>query len=285
VEHLAGLNSAQREAVMTTEGPLLILAGAGAGKTRVIVHRIAELIRKGISPERILAVTFTNKAAGEMRERVQQAVREERGPFVSTFHSLGLTIIKEHYRLLGFKRFPVIYDRADSLRAMKDALKVMGAGETLTAPVALAVMSRAKGEGQNAAAYAESAENPRERLIAAAWQAYELSLAKEQALDFDDLLLRAVIFLRANEDARQTYLARWPYVHIDEYQDTNAVQAQLADLLVGPARHICAVGDIDQTIYGWRGAQISNILSFEKKFPGAKIVLLEEARQKLIYKK
>ncbi len=270
------LNDAQKEAVLHTEGPLLILAGAGAGKTRVIAHRILQLVLQGIAPERILAITFTNKAAGEMRERVTQLLKAERSPFVSTFHSLGLSIIKENYRLLGFRRFPVIYDRADSLRSMKEALKSLGADETLTPGAVLAAVSRSKGEGITGEAFAESTENSRERLIAAAWLAYDRTLAKDQALDFDDLLLRANNFLRANEAIKKQYQERWPYLHIDEYQDTNVVQASLAEQLVGPQKNICVVGDIDQTIYGWRGAQIANILSFEKKFPGARAVMLEQ---------
>ncbi|MEK7612728.1 MAG: UvrD-helicase domain-containing protein [Patescibacteria group bacterium] len=270
------LNDAQKEAVLHTEGPLLILAGAGAGKTRVIAHRILQLVLQGIAPERILAITFTNKAAGEMRERVTQLLKAERSPFVSTFHSLGLSIIKENYRLLGFRRFPVIYDRADSLRSMKEALKSLGADETLTPGAVLAAVSRSKGEGITGEAFAESTENSPERLIAAAWLAYDRTLAKDQALDFDDLLLRANNFLRANEAIKKQYQERWPYLHIDEYQDTNVVQASLAEQLVGPQKNICVVGDIDQTIYGWRGAQIANILSFEKKFPGARAVMLEQ---------
>ncbi|MBX4192179.1 UvrD-helicase domain-containing protein [Candidatus Parcubacteria bacterium] len=269
------LNSAQQEAVSHTEGPLLILAGAGAGKTRVIVQRILEIIHKGVAPEQILAITFTNKAAGEMRERIKHHLTDGHVPFVSTFHSLGLTIIKENYRLFGFKRFPAIYDRADSLRTIKEALKSTGA-ESLSPGAVLGAISRMKGEGIMAEEFEVSAETSRDRTIAAVWRAYDQALTKDQALDFDDLLLRATRFLQSNEEVRTRYQTRWPYMHIDEYQDTNAVQAKLAELLISPQKNICAVGDIDQTIYGWRGAQIANILSFEKKFPGAKIVLLEE---------
>ncbi len=269
----AKLNAAQEEAVRHNKGPLLILAGAGAGKTRVLTHRIAELVRQGVAPEQILAITFTNKAAGEMRERVRTLIPNGK-PFVSTFHSLGLFIIKEHYRDFGFKRFPAVYDRADSLRTMKEALKSAGLADFAPAS-ALAAMSRAKGEGIGIEEYTKDA-GPRERMIAAAWRIYEDTLRKEQALDFDDLLLRASIFLRQHESVRRKYQERWPYLHIDEYQDTNTVQAQLAEALVGIENNVCAVGDIDQTIYGWRGAQIANILSFDKKFPGATVIVLEE---------
>lgn len=295
MEHLKGLNEAQKEAVLYTEGPLLVLAGAGAGKTRVITHRILEIVRKGTAPEHILAITFTNKAAGEMRERALRLLEDagavprfaagHRGdaarrtaptsPFISTFHSLGLTIIKENAKLLGFKRTPAIYDRADSLRAIKEALKSLGL-EDIEPRAALSLISRNKGEGRSVSEFGEITENPRERSLAAVWLTYERALAADQALDFDDLLLRAVTFLKANPERRALYQKRWPYVHIDEYQDTNHIQAQMAELLVGEKRNICAVGDIDQTIYGWRGAQIANILSFEKTFPGGKVVVLEE---------
>jgi DNA helicase-2/ATP-dependent DNA helicase PcrA len=274
--HLDGLNDAQKEAVLTTQGPLLVLAGAGAGKTRVIVHRMLEIVRSGVAPEQILAITFTNKAAGEMRERAYKLINERTTPFVSTFHSLGLSILKENFRALGMKRRPAIYDRADSLRAMKEALKSLGADNEVEPRAALGAVSRQKGDGVTVGEYAEAAQNHRERTIAAAWLKYEKILADDSALDFDDLLVRAERFLRQNDEVRLAYQRRWPYIHIDEYQDTNEIQARLAELLVGPDHNICAVGDIDQTIYGWRGAQIANILSFDKKFPSVRIVTLEE---------
>jgi DNA helicase II / ATP-dependent DNA helicase PcrA len=265
----APLNTAQQEAVLTTDGPLLVLAGAGAGKTKVIAERIAQIVRQGIAPNEVLAITFTNKAAGEMRERITPGV------FVSTFHVLGLTIIKENYRLLGLKGFPAIYDRADSMREMKAALKAVGA-EDIEPRAALGIASRQKGSGVPAGEYAESAQTPYERSIGLAWLKYEAALRKDGAMDFDDLLLRAFEIVRDHQAVRERYQKRWRYIHIDEYQDTNVVQAMMASHLVGPGRNICAVGDIDQTIYGWRGAEIANILAFEKKYPGAKVVLLEQ---------
>lgn len=280
----SGLNSAQQEAVLATEGPLLVLAGAGAGKTRVITERIKQIIKGGTPPERILAITFTNKAAAEMRERIQQGLPLlsgskgspwRGGPHVSTFHSLGLLIIKEHYKLLGYKRRPTIYDRADSLREMKKALKEVGA-EEVEARTALGAASKQKGEGINADEFSQGAQTHWERTIAAAWLKYEHALHHDSALDFDDLLLRAVEVLDKHTEVRRMYQERWRYIHIDEYQDTNFIQARLAELLVGPERNICAVGDIDQTIYSWRGAQIANLLQFERQYPGAKAVVLEE---------
>lgn len=279
------LNNAQQEAVLTTDGPLLVLAGAGAGKTRVITERIAQIIKGGAHPEQILAITFTNKAAAEMRERVAArlgvaphsgAGRVPHGvPFVSTFHSLGLAMLKEHGTLLGYKRRPTIYDRSDSLREIKRALKELGA-EELEARTALGIASRHKGEGTSADAFAQSASNPFERTVAAAWQRYERALKADNAVDFDDLLVRAVELLEKFPEVRKAYQTRWQYLHIDEYQDTNFIQARLADLLVGEAKNICAVGDIDQTIYSWRGAQIVNLLKFEERYPGAKVVILEQ---------
>ncbi len=255
----------------------MVLAGAGAGKTRVIVERIRQIIKGGVAPEAILAITFTNKAAEEMRSRVGAGPvwAAEGGPFVSTFHSLGLTLIKENFRLLGLKRHPAIYDRADSLREMKRALKEAGA-EEIDARSALGAASRAKGEGIGVGEFAAGATSPYERHIARAWELYEKALQKDGALDFDDLLVRAVELLQNNQSIREAYRRRWLYIHIDEYQDTNHIQAELAGLLVGPAKNVCAVGDIDQTIYSWRGAQIANLLKFEERYPGAKTILLEE---------
>ena len=254
---------------MAIDGPLLVLAGAGAGKTRVIAERIKEIIRRGAEPASILAITFTNKAAGEMRSRIGQ------GPFVSTFHSLGLTLIKENPKLLGYKRTPSIYDRSDSLSEMKRTLKALGADD-IEPRLALAVASRQKGEGVGAQEFAAGAVLPRDRHIAAAWLRYEEALRADNAVDFDDLLVKAVELLERNPEIRKKYQDRWKYLHIDEYQDTNAIQARLAHLLVGPECNVCAVGDIDQTIYGWRGAKIENILSFETQYPGAKVVTLEQ---------
>jgi len=272
----AKLNAQQQKAVESIAGPLLVLAGAGAGKTRVIAERIRAIIRRGVEPESILAITFTNKAAAEMRSRIAASFARDQGsgPFVSTFHSLGLTLIKENAKLLGLKRAPVIYDRADSLREIKRALKAAGA-EDIEPRVALSVASRNKGEGVTAGEYAEAAMSWRDKHIAHAWLKYEAALREEGALDFDDLLLRAVQLLEKYPGVREQCQRRWRYLHVDEYQDTNRIQARLAELLVGPEKNICVVGDVDQTIYGWRGAQIENMLQFEKKF-GAEVVVLEE---------
>ncbi len=300
MSHTDRLNPAQREAVLCTEGPLLVLAGAGAGKTRVIAHRILEIVQRGTEPEHVLAITFTNKAAGEMRERVVGLLREQGAlppdatshsrhaqksmpgffgragePFVSTFHSLGLLVLKENYKELGYKRTPAIYDRTDSMREIKAAMKQLGI-EDMEPRTVLGVISKTKGQGIALEEFIEKGENFRDRAVASVWNLYDQALRKDAAVDFDDLLLRSMRFLEINAEARVRYQARWTHIHIDEYQDTNRVQAQMAHLLVGPARNICAVGDIDQTIYGWRGAEIANIIQFERTYPGAKVVLLEE---------
>ena len=284
----AGLNLQQREATLATEGPLLVLAGAGAGKTKVIAHRILEIIRRGAAPTEVLAITFTNKAASEMRARVRSLLSKHQGfplgsplkgnpwsggPLVSTFHSLGLMLIKENYRLLGLKRHPTVYDRADSLREVKRALKE--AGEEFEPRSVLGTLSKQKGAGVGVEEYREQARTPYERAVAVLWERYERALQRDGAMDFDDLLLRAVQLLERPE-VRTQYRRRWRYLLIDEYQDTNLLQARMAELLVGEEQNVCAVGDIDQTIYSWRGAQIENLLQFEHKYRGAKTVVLEE---------
>lgn len=286
MKHLDGLNDAQKEAVLHTEGPLLVLAGAGAGKTRVITHRILEIIRKGAAPQSILAVTFTNKAAKEMRERTRTLlsespeisfpVREYDMPLVTTFHSLGLLIIKEHAKRLGLTRTPAIFDRSDSMRAIKEAMKEVGVSTEEFEPRSmLSRISREKGNGTSLSQYMDAVGNGQDA-ISRVWERYEAILRDEKAVDFDDLLLRATRLLRDDAPVREAYQKRFQYLLIDEYQDTNRVQNEMAEHLTGPARNICAVGDIDQNIYSWRGAELQHILSFDKKYPGAKIVLLEE---------
>ncbi|MBI5134580.1 MAG: UvrD-helicase domain-containing protein [Candidatus Taylorbacteria bacterium] len=288
MNHLDSLNEKQRQAVLKTDGPLLILAGAGAGKTKTITYRILHLIRQGIAPNSILAITFTNKAAKEMRERVWKLLSEDKSlnapisfeerPFVSTFHSLGVHIIKENAQRLGLTRHFTIFDRSDSRRAVKDAIVELGLDPKQYEPnTILSIISREKGNSTDIHRFAESVGNDYMReVVHSVWQKYEASLRKEKALDFDDLLLKAAELLEKNEDIRARYQDRWRYVHIDEYQDTNKVQYKMARLISGGHKNICVVGDVDQNIYSWRGADIKNILSFEKDYPGATMVVLEE---------
>lgn len=280
------LNERQREVVLTTDGALLVLAGAGSGKTRVITHRIIHLIEKGIAPERILAVTFTNKAAREMRERVHTLISEHASaaraaydglPLLTTFHSLGVRILREQHERLGLRRHFTIYDRSDSNRAIKAALEYAGYSPKQFEPRRiLGIISRAKGDALSRLAFGGSTRSYPEEVAAVAWEKYEHILKEEQALDFDDLLLKTLQLLEDHHDIREHYRARFRYLHIDEYQDTNRVQYEIARIIAGEPANICAVGDGDQNIYSWRGADASNIMQFERHFPGARVILLEE---------
>lgn len=284
--HLLGLNEAQRQAVTTTEGPLLVLAGAGSGKTRVITHRIVHLILNGVAPYTILAVTFTNKAASEMRERVIALIAEHGGaaraaqegtPLVTTFHSLGVRLLREHHTTLNLKKHFVIYDRADSVKAIKQAIEKAGYSPKQFEPrTILATISRAKGDALSRGEFLESASSYPQKVAAEVWQHYEELLRNDSALDFDDLLLKTMNLLKAHPVVREVLQNRYSYIHVDEYQDTNKVQFEIVKLLAGEASNVCAVGDVDQNIYSWRGANIENVLKFEKQFPGAQTVFLEE---------
>jgi DNA helicase-2/ATP-dependent DNA helicase PcrA len=286
VDHLKELNEKQKEAVLYTDGPLLVLAGAGSGKTRVITHRIVHLIENGVAPHNILAVTFTNKAAREMRERVDELIKKrapsaradiDSHPVVSTFHSLGVRILREHYGVLGLRRHFVIYDRGDSNRAIKKALETAGYGTKQFEPrKILSMISHAKGNALTRTEFVESARTFPERVAAEVWEHYDNALREDGALDFDDLLLKTLTLLKSNPHILKEYQNRFRYIHVDEYQDTNKVQYELVRLLAGEGKNVCVVGDVDQNIYSWRGANIKNILQFERHFPNTKIVLLEE---------
>lgn len=286
------LNSAQQQAVEHAEGPLMILAGAGAGKTRVITHRMVHLIKQGTPPDAILALTFTNKAAREMRERVEALINADKDinrpvsaqatgmplPFVSTFHALGVWLLRKHARELGLSRHFTIFDRADSMRAIKQAIKALGLDPKQIEPRSiLSTISRQKGEGVSASEYQADIGDTWNHTVGRVWQEYDRRLNEEGALDFDDLLLHTYRLLRDNEHARRACHARWTHVHIDEYQDTNGIQFALTQLLVSATHNnICVVGDIDQTIYTWRGAHLENLLSFEDTFPNTTVIVLEE---------
>src|SRR3989304_1943195 len=268
------------------KGPILIVAGAGAGKTKTITHRIVNLIKNGVSPERILAVTFTNKAAKEMRERViaeieknaQMTQEQDNIPFVSTFHSLGVYIIKENARILGLTKYFTILDESDSTSLVKEALKEIDIDPKMYDPKKIKnIISREKGKFIHLADYTETnSNNTLGKIVAQVWNLYEKKKEKENSLDFDDLLLKATKLLKDNAEIRKIYQEKWEYIHIDEYQDTNEVQYLMSKLLSENNKNICVVGDADQNIYSWRGANLKNILSFEKDYPDAKIVLLEQ---------
>ena len=284
-EFLSQLNEQQREAVLATEGPLLILAGAGSGKTRVIAHRIAYLIaEKKVPYWNIVAVTFTNKAADEMRQRVQRLLRtQERAslPLVSTFHSLCVRILRQDLEKLNdrYTRRFTIYDQDDSLRLIKQCVKELGFDEKYLAPRATqSAISSAKNRGEDPTAFAAHAEYQDERRAAMGnvYQMYEDRLHSNNALDFDDLLIKTVRLLRDVDEVRDKYNNKFRYILVDEYQDTNSLQFALIRLITQKTQNICVVGDEDQSIYKWRGADISNILNFEKQFPNTKTIRLEQ---------
>ncbi|MCA9359786.1 UvrD-helicase domain-containing protein [Candidatus Kaiserbacteria bacterium] len=284
--YLVGLNEPQKQSVLHTDGPLMILAGAGSGKTRVITHRIVHIIHEGTAPHNILAVTFTNKAAKEMRERVTDLTKKyfpsdraviDSSPLVTTFHSLGVRILREFHDTLGLRRHFTIYDRSDSQKAVKKAIEDAGYNPKEFEPrKILGMISRAKGDAMTPLEYKDAASSFPEQVTAEVWEKYEDTLKAEHALDFDDLLAKTLFLLKTYGPVRETLQNRFKFIHVDEFQDTNRVQFEIMELLVGESQNICVVGDIDQNIYSWRGADIKNVLQFEKHFPRATTILLEE---------
>jgi DNA helicase-2/ATP-dependent DNA helicase PcrA len=274
---LAKLNPDQREAVTTTEGPLLVLAGAGTGKTRVITTRIAHLISLGVDPASVLAVTFTNKAAGEMRERLAALAGEKaRVVTLGTFHAFCARVLREHGHALGLPRKFTICDASDQLSAVKSAMRELRVHETTMQPSAvLARVSLAKNRMQTPEGFLAEGSGGRDQLVGSVWQRYREYLARTRTLDFDDLLLEAVRLLSDHEDVRALYRKRYRHVLVDEYQDTNHPQYEIVRLIGGGHRNVCVVGDDDQSIYGWRGADVRKILGFHRDFEGAKVVRLQ----------
>jgi DNA helicase II / ATP-dependent DNA helicase PcrA len=286
LQHLLDkLNPQQREAVEAVDGPVLILAGAGSGKTRVITHRIAYLIEeRGVAPDSILAVTFTNKAAAEMAERVDKLLAHGllAKPLLSTFHSFCVRLLRRDIEALrigneGLTRTFAIYDESDQQSLVKQVMRRMGLDDKqLTPRVVLGRISWAKNHMLDPQEYYLSSTDPTSEKVAHIYEAYRQELRKANALDFDDLLLEAVRVLKSSAEVRERYNRRYRYLLIDEYQDTNRPQYELMKLLAGPAQNVCVVGDEDQSIYSWRGADIKNILEFEKDFPSVKTVRLEQ---------
>jgi len=282
VINLSALNPQQRQAAETIRGPVLILAGAGTGKTRVITFRIAHMIAKGIRPANILAVTFTNKAAREMKERVgkllpREVVRNQEGkadgPTISTFHSLCVRILRQHIEVLGYKKNFVIYDESEQLGAIKKILSSISAnGEKTDPKVIQAFVSRIKNAGSNSKFTDESAAAMAQHIL----RRYDSALRACNAVDFDDLLLLVLKLFREHPQVLEACRAKYRYVMVDEYQDTNGAQFELVNLLCQEHRNLCVVGDDDQSIYGWRGAEVANLLDLEKHFPEVKVVKLEQ---------
>jgi len=266
------LNHAQREAVGALDGPVLILAGAGTGKTRTVTCRIAHMLEKGVRPQEILAVTFTNKAAAEMRERIGGMVSKKAADemTVCTFHSLCVKLLRGGIEKLGYKRNFAIFTGSDQTGLMKQLIiRQGGADEKIKAEAVMAEISRAKNKGIDPG----ELEND---FFASLGRAYQNELRAQNAVDFDDLLVLAEQLLREHPDVRDGFRQQFKRITVDEFQDTNALQMQLLQQLVGPPYHVCVVGDDDQSIYGWRGAEVANILQFEKFFPNPRIIRLEE---------
>ncbi len=275
---LEALNPEQRAAVVTTEGPLLVLAGAGTGKTRVITCRIAHLVERGVRPANVLAVTFTNKAAREMRERLVPLIgaRACGELFVGTFHAFCAEALREHGPAVGLPERFAISDGADQLALLRSVLRGIHVdGVQLSLGDVQARISLLKNRLVGRGAFLERVADGEEELVARAWGRYEEELARSRALDFDDLLLRTLQLLRSQPRTLASFSRRFRYVLVDEYQDTNAPQYEIVRAIAGTHGNLCVVGDDDQSIYGWRGADVTRILSFERDFPGAKVVRLE----------
>lgn len=276
---LKNLNPRQKEAVETINGPLLILAGPGSGKTRVLTHRIAYLIQKGIQPENILAVTFTNKAAGEMKRRIVQLVQNVQNiPFIGTFHAFCLRVLRKEIKNLGnYKTNFIIYDEADQLSLVKKAIKELEIDPEQFKPVTLASkISSLKSELIDWGSFKASAENYFEKTIAKVYESFQKYLKKINALDFDDLIMLTVELFRKSPKILEKYQERFKYILVDEWQDTNTSQYVLVSLLSKKYRNICVVGDDAQSIYQFRGADFRNILNFERDYPRAKVVVLDQ---------
>ena len=294
---LDGLNPAQKEAVETLEGPVLILAGAGSGKTKTLTHRIANLLSHGVGPSNILAVTFTNKAANEMKERLQTLLGQPIVlPYMGTFHGVCVRILRIEAERAGLNHDFVIYDADDQISLIRRIMKNLKLtdNKNLKPKSIQSIISSEKNQGNGPEEYLASAMYPNQKQIAKVFEAYEAEKDKAGALDFDDLLLKTLELFSKNEDVRIKWQNKFEHILIDEYQDTNVIQYHLVKLLVNEKRNICVVGDDWQSIYSWRGADFTNILNFERDFPGAKVIKLEqnyrstgnilEASQKMISK-
>ncbi len=276
---LESLNPTQLDAVTHTEGPLLILAGAGSGKTRVLTHRISYLLDEGLaSPDEILAITFTNKAASEMKDRVALLVGpDSRKMWVSTFHAFCSRILRVHAEKLGYKREFTIYDAADQVRLTRRCIVELGKDPKRFNPRSFhAQISAAKNQLMDANDYLRATEGYIAENVAEVYDLYQKRLYENNAMDFDDLLMQTVALLEVFPEVRERYQRRFKYIHVDEYQDTNHAQYRLVNLLAEAHHNLCVVGDDDQSVYSWRGADISNILNFERDYPEAKVVKLEQ---------
>ncbi|MDO5388518.1 MAG: DNA helicase PcrA [Clostridia bacterium] len=277
-DKINSLNNMQKQAVLTTEGPLLLLAGAGSGKTRVLTHRIAYLIEKGVKPWNILAITFTNKAAREMKERVSAITPQGDEVWVSTFHSTCVRILRREIDKIGWSNKFSIYDADDSERLIKDILKENNISDKVYPPkMIMSVIGSQKDQMTDPTEYMKTVEKDfRMRKVADVYAMYQARLKENSALDFDDLIFKTVELFKKRPDILDKYQERFRYIMVDEYQDTNGSQYQLVKLLASKYNNLCVVGDDDQSIYGWRGADIKNILDFEKDFKDTTVIKLEQ---------
>ena len=285
-EILEGLNPQQREAVETLEGPVLILAGAGSGKTKTLTHRIANLVTHGVAPSNILAVTFTNKAAKEMRNRLFRIIHSGENaepprnfmPYMGTFHGIAVRILRQEAEAAGLDKNFVIYDMDDQVSLIRRVMKDLGLSDNkqLKPKSIQSIISSEKNQGNGPDEYAAKAFYPNQKNIAKIFAKYEVEKNKAAALDFDDLLLRELDLLKNHPEVRKKWQKKFEHILIDEYQDTNLIQYNIIRLLVNEKRNICVVGDDWQSIYSWRGADFTNILHFERDFPGAKVIKLEQ---------
>ena len=281
-EVLKGLNARQKEAVETLSGPLLILAGAGSGKTKTLTHRIANLINHGVRPSEILAVTFTNKAANEMRERLARLLNQLPSrsfmPYMGTFHGIAVRVLRQEAEAINLDRNFVIYDTDDQISLIRRIMRELKLtdNKSLKPKSIQSIISNEKNQGNGPEEYAANAFYPNQRKIAQVFEKYEIEKVKAGALDFDDLLLKELELFRNHSEVREKWQKKFKHILIDEYQDTNVIQYNIVKLLVNGERNICVVGDDWQSIYSWRGADFTNILNFEKDFPGAKVIKLEQ---------
>lgn len=276
---LNGMNPKQKEAVLHTEGPLLIMAGAGSGKTRVLTHRIAYLIReKDVNPWNILAITFTNKAAREMKDRVIQLLGTDgNDTWVSTFHSMCVRILRRDVDLIGYSQNFTIIDGSEQQTLMKSIIKEKNLdSKKYDARGLLSAISNAKNSLETPAQFAQIHTNLYEKTVATCYESYQKELRRNQCMDFDDLIMNTIRLFEENPDTLSYYQNKFHYIHVDEYQDTNHAQYKLVNLLAERFKNLCVVGDADQSIYGWRGADMENILNFENDYPDASVILLEQ---------
>lgn len=277
-DYLNDLNPEQQAAVVHTNGPLLIVAGAGTGKTKTLMYRILHMIKSGTPADQILAITFTNKAAAEMRERLHKLLGEHRQmPMMKTFHGLGVYILRTYYHEAGLRKEFVIMDTTDTMRIIKESMEQLGIDPKQYDPRTIrTIISNAQNAGKKPSTFESDVYSPTTSHALNIWRMYQEKKKAEHALDFDDLLVKTKELLEDNPVVRKQLQARFKYIHIDEYQDTNEIQYTIAKILAGDDHNICAVGDTDQNIYSWRGANIKNMLNFERDFPGTAVILLEQ---------